>query len=111
MEEIEAEKMMERIDAIIEELGITRKEFAAKCGIQYQSLVDWKSRGTIPSAKILYNIAKQSGVTIEYILTGKGPLSNDIAVLNASLLTLTEKERRPIIIAMRSFVSAYKNGQ
>lgn len=111
MEEIDAEKMMNRIDSIVEKMGITKKEFAVRCGTTYQSMVDWKIRGTIPSAKILYNIAQVSGVTMEFLLTGKEPLTDDIAILNASLLTLTEKERKPIIIGVRSFISAYKYGK
>ncbi len=100
--------MMARIDSLVEHLGLTKKEFASRCGINYQSLVDWRLRGTIPSAKIVYSISQVLGVTMEYLITGAGPLTDDIAMLNSYLLTLTEKERRPIIKSTISYVKALK---
>lgn len=111
MTEINADNMMARIDSLVERLGLTKKEFASRCGINYQSLVDWRLRGTIPSAKIVYSISQVLGVTMEYLITGEGPLTDDIAMLNSYLLTLTEKERRPIIKSTISYVKALKEDE
>lgn len=60
----------DRLDSLLVENREIKSRFAKTIGIQYQSLVDWKKRGTIPSADVAIKIANYFNVSVEWLITG-----------------------------------------
>lgn len=60
---------IDRILELVNENGITAKEFAEKCGIAGGSITDWKTGRSKPSVKSLQKIADYTGVQLDW-LTG-----------------------------------------
>lgn len=60
----------ERILELIEEKGMTQKEFAEKTGIAQSTISDWKRKKTNPIAEKIMIIAETLGVTPEELLSG-----------------------------------------
>lgn len=65
----------DRLEKLIEEKSVSKKEFSEKVGITTQALYDWKKRNTVPSADIACKIADFLNTTVEYLVTGN---SSDI---------------------------------
>jgi transcriptional regulator with XRE-family HTH domain len=62
-----------RLLELIEQRGKTRKELVAAAGIAPNSFATWVRRGTIPNGYVLAIIAKELGVTVEYLVNGPAP--------------------------------------
>lgn len=60
----------DRLEGLITENRLLKNKFAESVGIKYQSLVDWKKRGTIPSADIAIKIANYFNVSVEWLVMG-----------------------------------------
>ncbi len=63
----------ERFFALLDEMGVSQKEFCQSTGIPKQTISGWKSRKTDPPASLIITIANYFGVTAGYILTGEEP--------------------------------------
>jgi transcriptional regulator with XRE-family HTH domain len=61
-----------RLRSEIEYLGLYRKEFAAKAGIEKRALDTYLgAQQSMPPADIAVKIAAALGVSVEYLITGK----------------------------------------
>ena len=67
------ETFPERLAFSIEETGLGRPEFAARAGVGTSALAKWLSGKITPKSDQLYCLAKTAGVSMEWLLTGKGP--------------------------------------
>lgn len=63
----------ERFFALLDEMGVSQKEFCQATGIPKQTISGWKSRKTDPPASLIITIANYFGVTAGYMLTGEEP--------------------------------------
>lgn len=63
----------ERLELLIKNSQITKKELAEKAGITTQSFFDWKKRNAVPGADIACKLAACLNATVEYLVTGKEP--------------------------------------
>jgi transcriptional regulator with XRE-family HTH domain len=61
-----------RFSRLIKESDLTQKELAAAIGVAESAIVNYK-RGRVPKAEELLKIAQHFGVTVDWLLTGKGP--------------------------------------
>ncbi len=63
-------ELINRIDEILSERGITRKDFAKEINIQPNTMGNWKTNNSMPPADTINLIAKTLGVTIDWLLNG-----------------------------------------
>lgn len=57
---------------------LSQKELAAKIGVQRSAVAQWeKTGGSMPSMSHLIDIALATGVTLEWLGTGRGPIKVD----------------------------------
>ena len=63
----------ERFFELLNEKGVTQKEFCQTTGIPKQTVSGWKNRKTDPPASLIITIANYFGVTSGYMLTGEEP--------------------------------------
>lgn len=60
-----------RLEEVIRNSGMTKKDFARTVGISTGNLGDWKSGKSMPSASALIRIAEQFGVSLDWLLLGR----------------------------------------
>ncbi len=65
--------MIERIEQIISNNGLTAKEFANKLGIAPSKITDWRSGKTNPTIKDIIGISQIFNISTDYLLLGKEP--------------------------------------
>lgn len=70
MEKVSPQKVGERIRAV--RGNRTQEKFAKAIGVRKQNYISRYERGRIPSPELLVRIAKMGGVSIDWLLTGKG---------------------------------------
>jgi transcriptional regulator with XRE-family HTH domain len=67
---VQMETFPERLAGAIKRTGLSRPEFAAKAGIGTSVLAKWLSGKLIPKSSQLLSIARTSGYSMEWLLTG-----------------------------------------
>lgn len=88
---------------------ITVTDMLRDLNLPKNSISNWKIRGTIPSADVLYQIAKYFNVPMEYLLNGTdAEIDEDISIALISLQELSKEEREPIISMIINQVEFYK---
>lgn len=79
----------ERLEELIKEQNVSKKDLAAFAGITTQSFYDWSKRNTIPAADIALKIAQYLNTSVEYLLTGVE--TNEYKIKYDSLRTKIQK--------------------
>ena len=69
--EIKGPEIVMRIDSRLKEQNLKRKALAEKVGISVQPFTAWSKQGSIPAADTAYYIARELGVSVEWLLTGR----------------------------------------
>lgn len=64
----------ERIRIAVDSLGLTLKQAAAKCDISYSSMQNWAGGHRDPRPEALITIGSRLGISIDWLLTGEGPM-------------------------------------
>ena len=88
-------ELVARIDKLLEDKQLKRQSLSVDLGLPLQTISNWKTRGNLPSADLLYQIDNYLGVSLEWLLTGKEPVQpalrdserdilHDLSVLNES---------------------------
>lgn len=80
--------IVNRINALLAEKGISKQKFYKDCGITSASYSLWNTGRTTPRKKNLDVIASYLGTSTDYLLTGLGEKEN--------ITILTDKDRRDI---------------
>lgn len=75
----------ERLFTIMDMKGITSADLAKGTGIRANTISDWKTKGTNPSADKIYRICDFMGISVDFLLTGEETASGDLTVENMSL--------------------------
>lgn len=104
---IDMNAIVERIDDLLKRRNEKRKDLCRGLGMAENNISAWSSRGTIPAADILNDIAIYLDTSIEYLLTGKDKsgFSDDEIHLIKSYRKLTEKEKRAVDALIASLLS------
>lgn len=105
---VNIDDILSRIFSILDERKTTKKHFCECCRINYQSLHDWKIRRTIPSAEVLLRISEYLGVTMEYLLTGRNILTDDVAAACSLLMGIDQEHRKAVLAMIRSQYDFYR---
>ena len=58
----------DRVLGLIEERGISKNKLLGDIGVGKNSMVNWISRGNIPSAEVVNAIAEYFDVSVDYLL-------------------------------------------
>lgn len=77
---------VERIDLELASRNKTRKSLCEKVGISTQSITDWSKKGAVPNAEIMYKIAVELGVSVEYLLHGETAIGDELTPLDQRLI-------------------------
>ncbi len=72
---------LERLEDILKQKGISKKNFLADLNLNINSISQWRSRGTVPAGKTLDRIAEYLGVSVDYLL-GKSNTPEPGKVIN-----------------------------
>lgn len=112
---ISAFDFWKRIDAYMIDNKITLRELAAKTGISYSTINSQRTRQNLPKVDQLVTMAQALGLSLEYMLTGKGtlPLKSEArAVQNDERLqALVRAALRDdtLLGALSALVKSYEN--
>ena len=100
--------IVERIDSILKSRNEKRKDLCNGLGIAENTISAWSSRGTIPAADILNDIAIYLDTSIEYLLTGrdKSGFSEKEISLIKSYRKLSDKEKKAVDALIASLLSS-----
>ncbi|WP_027625560.1 helix-turn-helix domain-containing protein [Clostridium lundense] len=85
----------ERLKLALKSAGYTQKKITEDLNLSKNAITNYVN-GRIPDAKILYNLSKKLGVTMEWLIDGEEPkkeqLSGQEKVIQHILGDLTDKE-------------------
>ena len=84
-----------RIQHAIEVSGETPAELARRCGVTRAAIVQWADTGKISAVQVA-DLADATGVSAEWLLTGKGGYSPEDRALLDQIKSLSEADRRRI---------------
>lgn len=91
-----------QIETLLKENGISKKKMLADLGLSINSFTNWSKRGTIPSAKVLDEIANYFGVSVDYLLEKSSDTNSpEDAHLISLMKTLTAEEKS----ALENFIN------
>jgi transcriptional regulator with XRE-family HTH domain len=66
----------DRLDWLIKERGMTRREVTQRLGLGVSAVSVWKTRRTYPDADVAVGLARTLGVTVEYLVEGPSAKSD-----------------------------------
>jgi len=101
--------LVARIKLVLYRSGRTQNDLVAYIGRSRQILLDWKNNKTVPKSDDLYNMAKWLGVSMEWLLTGKDRMPDDVTIAAAILMSLADEDRKEMIDKIQSKVIIAKN--
>ena len=95
----DGQKVAMRIQRLMKALNLNQQQLADQLGIT-QPAISKYLQGRIPPADVLYNLAKMSQVTMEWILTGSeikrnGQVAEPLSEYQSSSVLLEKFERLP----------------
>ena len=61
-----------RAKALMRQKGVTQVVTAEACGIPFFTFRGWMSKGIIPILSDAYNLAQYLGVSLEFLINGRG---------------------------------------
>ena len=97
------EDFIKRLSLCCQEKGMTRTEWARDFGISEATIRNWIRRGNMPSAEIVYKIAKYFGVPIEYLLDGKEyPIDDETFMMILHFQKLTPAKKKILLTVAES---------
>lgn len=100
--------IVERIDSILRAKNEKRSDMCRGLGMAETTISAWSSRGTIPAADILNDIAIYLDTSIEYLLTGrdKSGFSEKEISLIKSYRKLSDKEKKAVDALIASLLTS-----
>lgn len=67
--------------------GFTQAVLAARLGVQRTAVTQWEcERGTSPSVEHLSQVARETGVSFEWLATGRGPCRPESGALDTAVM-------------------------
>ena len=104
---VDMNMIVERIDSLLKSRNEKRKDLCRGLGMAENNISAWSSRGTIPAADILNDIAIYLDTSIEYLLTGtdKSGFSQKEISLMKSYRRLSDRDKKTIDDLLSSLLS------
>lgn len=100
---------IKNIEKFCEVKNITVAKMLTELNLPKNTISNWKIRGTIPSAEVLFKLAQFFNVPMEYLLNGyDSTIEDDISIVLIKLRELSKEEREPIIELVLNQVEFYK---
>ena len=75
--------MYEVFEQLLQKHGVTPYKVAKEAGVTQTALSNWKSGRSTPSSKTLQKVADYFGVTVDYLMTGRGDAKEKAPELTA----------------------------
>ena len=94
------ESFYRRLERLLKDKGISKKDLAEKCGISNNGISTWGVTGAVPRADVAVKIAGILGVSTEYLITGKIPEIDTKDELAYSVSRLSPEKRRVIQVVV-----------
>ena len=88
---IDTNSFWNRVKDLIKIRAKTQSATAKACGIPYDTLRGWMYKKIFPPLEDAYNLSRYLGVSIEFILNGKGP-GRAVQTNEKSLINLKKTE-------------------
>ena len=67
----------ERLHHVMEYFGLTQDQLGAAIGAQPGTVPTWFQRYTVPDNTSLFNLAREFGISVDWLLTGDGAMIGD----------------------------------
>lgn len=103
----------EQFEKLCKRSGERPYALVRQLGVSSSSIVDQWKKGSVPRQAMLKKIADHFGVTIDYLLTGQEKqlpvseeLSEDEAILLSAFRSLTDDQRRFVLVQLRAAAQA-----
>ena len=97
--------LSEKIEACHKAVGLDRTHFAQEIGIPESTIRNWKRYSSVPSADLLYKIAKYFNVPMEYFLDGsENPLSDKEIATIIKLRKLNDEQLNMVFYMIEKFI-------
>lgn len=84
-------EFVKRLDEVLDENNLSRKEFGKILGISSSTMGTWKSRNILPPVETVAKIAEKLNVSIEWLLTGASYQTTDYEGGNLSRKTIRDR--------------------
>ena len=93
-------------------------DLAQKIGVSKSQMIRYESKGALPPADILNNLAELFGTSIDYLMNGTADQKAKETLKNATLLqcfkeidAMPEREQNVILEVITSFIRDFKTKQ
>jgi len=83
-----------RVKTGIKEKGVTQAEAAKACRLSFPKFRNWMSKNMIPPLSFAHRISKYLGVSLEYLISGKG--TDKVSKTNEEVLVLLKEAERKL---------------
>ena len=84
-----------RVKIRIKEKAVTQDAAARACGLSPVTFRGWMSKGMIPPLSCAYRLARYLGVSLDYLISGKG--TDNISHVHEEVLSLLHKAGEKLI--------------
>ena len=89
-----------RVKTCTKEKGKTQLELVNACGFTYGSFRNWMSKNVNPPLIYAHRISKYLGVSLEFLINGKG--KDNVSKTNEEVILLLKKAQKKMIGLRRS---------
>ena len=103
---MDVKKFIDRLVLCCNEKGLTRTTFAKEFGIPESTIRNWIRNGNMPSAEIVYNMAKYFNVPMEYLIGGKeSPVGDAEIIMFLKMQKLSAAQKKILITVADSLIA------
>ena len=83
-------ELVEIIDFLLANKGITRKQFCLDVGIPTSTIATWKSKNSLPNTELISKVANFLNVSIDWLVNGENP-QQEISIAAISRHTIMDR--------------------
>ena len=95
-------EFVNRIDSLLKAKNENRTDISRKLNFDRNKIAQWKQNNTIPSADIVFEIAKYFGVSMEFLLTGE---DCNYTPIDLPKIEILDKDTSEAITLLRKAIS------
>lgn len=109
-EEISGPALVNRVDSLLHQKLLSRKQLADHCGFSVQNIARWKTKGSLPDVKVGVQVADFLEVPLYWLITGTEKL-NEIPTADFQLLSsfhvLDESDQEVVLATIQALSKKY----
>lgn len=98
-------EIMDRIDMMRKKKGVMLADVADAAGMNRQAFHNWRTRGTVPQADVLWNIAEYLEVEPEWLLFGE---VTEVTEQQNELIQIISGCKPEVLAAVKKMLEAFK---